>query len=68
MDVKTRTVGNSEKAYLTNQQDKSRNILEKLRCRAEQIGYGALTCEIQVHEGQIKQVDIIAVKERMRAD
>jgi len=67
MYVKTRTVGNSEKAYLTNQ-DKSRNILEKLRRRAEQIGYGALTCEIQVHEGQIKQVDIIAVKERMRAD
>ncbi len=67
MYIKARTVGNSEKAFLTNQ-DKTGNILEKLRRRAEQVGYGSLVCEIQVHEGQIRQVDITTVRERMRAD
>lgn len=67
MYIKARTVGDSEKAFLTNQ-DKTGNILEKLRRRAEQVGYGSLVCEIQVHEGQIRQVDITTVRERMRAD
>ncbi len=67
MYIRARTAGNSETALLANQ-DKSSNLLEKLRQRAEQIGYGCLVCEIQVHQGQIKQVDITTVKERMRAD
>jgi hypothetical protein len=67
MYVRTRTVESADKGLLASH-DKSSNILEKLRRRAEQIGYGCLICEIQVHEGQIKQVDITTVKERMRAD
>lgn len=67
MYVRTGMVEGSEKA-LSAKQDKTSNILEKLRHRAEQIGYGSLICEIQVHEGQIRQVDITTVKERMRAD
>ena len=67
MYVKARIAENSEKPFLANE-EKSRTILEKLRHRAEQVGYGCLVCEIQVHQGQIKQVDITAIKERMRAD
>jgi hypothetical protein len=67
MYVGTRTVEGSGKA-VSAKQDKTGNILEKLRHRAEQIGYGSLICEIQVHDGQIRQVDITTVKERMRAD
>lgn len=67
MYVRARTAENSDTALLTDQ-DKSSNLLEKLRRRAEQVGYGCLVCEIQVHQGQIKQVDITTVKERMRAD
>lgn len=58
---------NSEKTNPTNP-DKSNDIMEKLRRRAEQVGYGSLVCEIQVHAGKIKQVDITTIKERMRAD
>jgi len=67
MYVKARMAESSEQALLTNH-DKSGTILEKLRHRAEQVGFGCLVCEIQVHQGQIKQVDITAIKERMRAD
>jgi hypothetical protein len=67
MYVKARMAESSEQALLANQ-DKTSTILEKLRHRAEQVGFGSLVCEIQVHQGQIKQVDITAIKERMRAD
>ena len=67
MYIKARRIGDVEKATLTKQ-DKSSAILEKLRERAEQIGYGSIVCEIQIHDGEIKQVDITTVKERMRAD
>ena len=67
MYVKARMAEGCEQALLTNH-DKSSTILEKLRHRAEQVGFGCLVCEIQVHQGQIKQVDITAIKERMRAD
>ena len=67
MYVKARIAESCDKTLLANE-EKSRTILEKLRHRAEQVGYGCLVCEIQVHQGQIKQVDITAIKERMRAD
>jgi hypothetical protein len=67
MYIKARTVGESQKAFSKNQ-DRTGSILEKLRRRAEQVGYGSLVCEIQVHDGQIRQVDITTVTERMRAD
>ncbi len=67
MHIKTRLVENPERALSTNR-DKSLRLLDKLRYRAEQIGYGSLICEIQVHEGRIKQVDVTTVKERIRAD
>ncbi len=44
------------------------DILEKLRQRAAAIGYGSLTCELQIHQGQIKQVEITGIKEKLRAD
>ncbi len=43
-------------------------ILEKLRQRAAEIGYGSLICELQIHQGQIKQVEITGIKEKLRAD
>ncbi len=57
---------NPEKSALQNQSVD--NIWEKLKRRAEQVGYGSLICEMQVHQGQIRQVDITTIKERMRAD
>jgi len=59
---------NPEKAILQDQDKSVDNIWEKLKRRAEQVGYGSLICEIQVHQGQIRQVDITTIKERMRAD
>ncbi len=59
---------NPEKTFLPSQNNSVDNIWEKLKRRAEQMGYGSLICEIQVHQGQIRQVDITTVKERMRAD
>ena len=56
------------KTISTSQNKAADGILEKLRQRVEQIEYGSLICEIQVHQGRIKQIDITAVKERMRAD
>jgi hypothetical protein len=44
------------------------SIWEKLKRRAEQLDYGSLGCEIQVHGGQIRQIDVTAVKEKFRAD
>ena len=67
MYVRTRMAENREKPFLTDRAKPS-NILEKLKRRAEQIGYGSLICEIEVHDGQIRQVDITTVKERLRAD
>jgi hypothetical protein len=67
MYANTRTASACEKGILADQ-DKTSRILEKLRRRAEQIGYGCVICEIQVHDGQIRQVDITTVKERMRGD
>ena len=55
----------SEKAASTNIHD---NIWEKLKCRAQQLGYGSLTCDVQVHGGQIRQIEITVVKEKLRAD
>ena len=44
------------------------DILEKLRQRAQKVGYGSLICELKVHQGRISQVEITSIKERMRAD
>ncbi len=44
------------------------DILEKLKQRAEKIGYGSLICELKVHQGRISQVEITAITEKMRAD
>lgn len=57
-----------ENTILLNQNKSVDNIWEKLKRRAEQVGYGTILCEIQVHQGQIRQVDITTVKERVRAD
>jgi hypothetical protein len=59
---------NPEKSALQKQNQSVDNIWEKLKRRAEQVGYGSLICEMQVHQGQIRQVDITTIKERMRAD
>jgi hypothetical protein len=60
---------NSENPISTKKtKSNDKGILEKLKNRAEQVGYGSLICEIQVHQGKIRQVDITMVKERMRAD
>ena len=60
---------NLQKITVTNHEiDRSDLILGKLKRRAEQIGYGALICEIQIHQGHIKQIEITATRERMRAD
>lgn len=48
--------------------DEADIIWRKLKDRAEQISYGTLVCEMQVHQGRIRQVDITLIKERMRAD
>ncbi len=58
----------SRKSVLARQDTSADGIWEKLKHRAEQIDYGSIICEIQVHGGKIRQVDITTVKERMRAD
>jgi hypothetical protein len=58
----------STQSVLQKQFEPVDTIWEKLKCRAEQLDYGSLSCELQVHGGQIRQVDITVVKERFRAD
>lgn len=67
-DWSLETNQDSVKSILTTQNKSVDNIWEKLKRRAEQIEYGSILCEIQVHAGKIKQVDITTIKERMRAD
>ncbi len=43
-------------------------ILEKLKDRVKQVGYGSLVCELQIHQGQISQIEITSIKARMRID
>jgi len=59
---------NSEESVSPSGNQSVDNIWKKLKRKAEQVGYGSLICEIQVHQGEIRQVDITTVKERMRAD
>lgn len=56
------------KSSSTDQDKATDAILDKLKQRVKRVGYGSLICEIHVHQGKIKQVDITTVKERMRAD
>ena len=55
-----------KKSALSHRQKSPDGIWEKLKRRAEQIDYGSIICEMQVHEGKIRQVDITTVKERIR--
>jgi hypothetical protein len=48
--------------------DEADIIWRKLKDRAEQVSFGTLVCEMQVHQGHIRQVEITLIKERMRAD
>jgi len=43
-------------------------LLNRLVLRCEEIGYGELTCELKIHDGEIKQIDIVQTKERLRID
>ena len=61
-------LNNHHGTVVTRQENRTKQILDKLRERAEQIGYGTVVCELQVHQGKIKQVEITTIKERMRAD
>ncbi len=54
---------NGAVACQVNREDK---ILIKLKERVKEIGFGSLVCELQVHQGQISQIEITAIKERMR--
>ena len=67
-DRSSEKVINVQNSIFIDQKRPVDNIWEKLKHRAVQVGYGSLFCEIQVHNGQIKQVDITTVKERVRAD
>ena len=58
----------SENNILPNQTKPANKIWDKLKHRAEKVGYGSMICEMQVHEGKIKQIDITMVKERVRID
>ena len=55
-----------KKYALPRREKSSDGIWEKLKHRAEQVDYGSIICEMQVHEGKIRQVDITSVKERIR--
>ena len=63
----SRAIRLSEKS-MPNHVEPVDRIWEKLKHRSEQIDYGTLCCEIMVHGGIIKQIDIIRTKERFRAD
>lgn len=67
-DWSSEQIRNSQKSILPSQNRSVDNIWEKLKHRAEQVGYGSLVCEIHVHQGEIRQVDITTIKERVRAD
>lgn len=59
---------NSSEKTLTNGQDSSYILWQRLQAKAAEIKYGSFICEMQVHDGIIKQVDITETKERFRID
>lgn len=54
----------------TNNQPETREdkILQKLKDRVKQIGFGSLVCELQIHQGKISQIEITGIREKMRVD
>lgn len=64
----TKESGVSSHYIVSENFDPADRIWEKLKYRAEELNYGTLACELQVHGGQIRQVDITIVKEKFRAD
>ena len=56
---------NGAVAYAGTREDQ---ILEKLKDRVKRIGYGSLVCELQIHQGQISQIEVTAIREKMRID
>lgn len=59
---------NSPKKDLTEGGKVVNTIWQRLQEKATEIGYGSFTCEMQIHDGIIKQVDITETKERFRID
>lgn len=61
---------NQEKKDLTDH-DKSGNvdmIWQHLKDKAAAIRFGVIDCQLTVHDGQIRQLDITQTKERFRVD
>ena len=61
-------VHHSKQSILPNHDKSVDNIWEKLKRRAGQLDYGSLLCEVQVHKGQIRQIEVTVIKEKIRAD
>jgi hypothetical protein len=57
-----------KKKVLTNGDEGKYSLWLKLEAKAEQLQFGVICCEMQVHEGKIKQLDITDTRERFRAD
>jgi hypothetical protein len=41
-------------------------VMDRLLARVADLGYGEIQCRLKVHDGQISQIDIEAVTERLR--
>jgi hypothetical protein len=57
-----------EKKVLTNGNQVAYSIWQKVEAKAEKLGYGVICCEITVHDGKVKQLEITGVRERYRVD
>ena len=58
-------MGKLEKKRLTSEQ-RSVLLLGELAKRADSLGYGRITCELVVHEGNITQIECVRLVQRLR--
>jgi len=63
-------MNNSEKKDLTDHKESGNvdMIWQRLKEKATEIKYGSFTCEMHVHDGTIKQVDVTEIKAKFRIE
>ena len=50
-----------------NGKSRQDTLVDRLLARAGELGYLELVCRIKVHDGQVSQIDIEGITERLRA-
>lgn len=58
----------TQQRVLCSKNKRTDEVLEKLETRAEKVGFGSIVCELKIHHGEISQIDITSIREKVRGD